>query len=65
MSTREAEKVYSLADAAEVKSVSVDTLRRAIHSTEPAKNLPAKKVGKGYGIKASDLDAWWDRQASA
>lgn len=63
--SREAEKVYDLKSAAERKSVSVDTLRRAIKSTDAQKNLPAKRVGKGYGIRASDLDAWWDRQGDA
>lgn len=61
--SREAEKVYSIAEAAELKAVSQDTIRRAIKATDATLNLPAKRPGKSYGIKASDLDAWWDRQS--
>lgn len=62
--TREAEKVYTTREAAEVKSVSEKMLTRAIKATE-GNTLDAKKVGRGYRIKASDLDDWYDRLASA
>lgn len=61
---RVAERVYDLKDAAEIKSVSRDLLLRAIKATE-GNTLPAKKVGKGYRVKASDLDAWYDRLEDA
>lgn len=61
---RTAERVYRLDEAAEVKSVSKDTLLRAIKATE-GNTLPAKRVGKGYRVKASDLDAWFDRLEDA
>jgi len=57
--TREAERVYTTAEAAGIKAVSEKTITRAIKATEPP-YLQAKKVGRGYRIKASDLDAWFD-----
>lgn len=54
-----AEKVYTLKEAAAIKSVSEDTLRRHIRATV-GNVLPAKIIGRGYRIKASDLDAWYD-----
>jgi excisionase family DNA binding protein len=36
--------------------VNQETLLRAIRSDA----LPAKKLGRGYRIKASDLTAWFD-----
>lgn len=54
-----AEKAYRLKEAAEIKGVSQDTLRRAIKATS-GNTLTAKKAGKGYLVKASDLDAWFD-----
>jgi excisionase family DNA binding protein len=36
--------------------VNQETLLRDIR----AGALPAKKLGRGYRIKASDLDAWFD-----
>lgn len=51
-----AEKVYDTAAAAEIKSVNKESLLRAIR----ADKLRAKKWGRGYRIKASDLDAWFD-----
>jgi excisionase family DNA binding protein len=59
-----AERAYTLNEAAEIKSVSRDLLLRAIKATE-GNTLPAKKVGKGYRVSASDLDAWYDRLADA
>lgn len=60
MSERVAERAYTLVEAAEIKSVSRDLLLRAIKATE-GNTLPAKKIGKGYRVSASDLDAWYDR----
>lgn len=65
MTTREAEKVYTTAEAAERKSVSQKTITRAIHQKDASKSLAAKKFGSGYRIKASDLDDWYDRLESA
>ncbi len=55
---REAEPAYTIPEAAAIKRVSPDTIRRAIHSTEPP-FLRARKIGRGYRIDASSLDAWW------
>lgn len=60
---RVAERVYDLQEVAAIKSVHPDTLKRAIKASkaEPGKPiLKAKKVGRGYRVKASDLDAWFD-----
>jgi excisionase family DNA binding protein len=57
--TREAERVYTTREAAELKRVSEKTITRAINATE-GNTLDAKRVGRGYRIKASDLDAWFD-----
>jgi excisionase family DNA binding protein len=53
---REAERAYNITEAAELKGVSPDTIRRAIRSG----TLAAKHVGRGYRIAASSLEAWWD-----
>lgn len=58
MTTTEAEAAYTIAEAAELKRVSPDLIRRAIKSTEPP-FIRAKKVGRGYRISASALDAWF------
>lgn len=63
-SQRVAERAYTLVEAAEIKSVSRDLLLRAIKATE-GNTLPAKKVGKGYRVSASDLDAWYERLEDA
>jgi excisionase family DNA binding protein len=55
----EAERAYTIDEAAELKSVSPGYIRKAIKATEGA-TLAAKKVGKGYRISASALDAWFD-----
>lgn len=51
-----AEAAYTLAEAAGLKRVSQDYIRRAIR----AGALRAKLIGKGYRINASDLEAWWE-----
>lgn len=56
---REAERAYTLDEAAALLSVSKDTLRRAIKATD-GHVLPAKLIGRGYRIRASALDAWWN-----
>jgi len=55
----EAEPAYTIPEAAAIKSVSPDYVRKAIHRTEPP-FLRAKKVGRGYRIDASALDDWWE-----
>lgn len=55
-----AQKAYTIQEAAELKRVSADLLRRAIKATEGA-TLKAKKVGRGYRISAEALEEWWDR----
>lgn len=55
---KEAERAYSIDQAAELKGVSADTIRRAIKATS-GNVLPAKRVGRGYRIAASALEAWW------
>ena len=52
------ERAYTIAEAAELKSVSPGFIRAAIKATE-GPTLAAKKVGKGYRISASALEAWW------
>lgn len=53
-----AERAYTITEAAALKSVSPDTIRRAIKATEGAV-LRAKQVGRGYRISASALEDWW------
>lgn len=59
MSLREAERAYTVPEAAVIKSVSEATLRRAIHAGV-GNTLGAKKVGRHYRIAASELDRWFD-----
>lgn len=59
MSTREAEPAYTVTEAAEIKRVSPDLIRRAIKATEGA-TLRAKNLGGRYRISASALDEWFD-----
>lgn len=61
---KQAEQVYTLAEAADIKRVSKDHLRRAIKAKE-GPILAAKIVGRGYRISASALEAWWAAQADA
>lgn len=56
---RVAERAYTLAEAAELKSVSINYLRAAIKRTD-GHGLAAKRVGKEYRITASALEAFWD-----
>lgn len=61
---KQAERAYTIVEAAELKSVSPDFVRAAIRAKE-GNTLPAKKIGRGYRITASALEAWWDRMADA
>lgn len=67
LSTRavEAERAYTINEAAEVKSVSPNLIRRAVNATEGNRIEGVKKVGRGYRIPASQLDAWFDRLEDA
>jgi excisionase family DNA binding protein len=56
VTTSTAEAAYTLSEAAGLKRVSQDYVRRAIR----AGALRAKLIGKGYRIAASDLEAWWE-----
>jgi excisionase family DNA binding protein len=55
---RQSEESYTVAQVAAMKNVSQGFVRQAIHATEGAV-LRAKKLGKGYRIDASAVDAWW------
>lgn len=55
---REAEKAYSITEVAELKGISPDFVRRAIRATS-GNVLAAKRVGRGYRISASAVEAWW------
>lgn len=57
--TVHAEEVYTVDEAAKIKRVSPTLIRRAIRATS-GNTLAAKKVGKGYRITASALDAWFN-----
>ena len=56
--TAQAEEAYTIVEAAKIKRVSPDLIRRAIKATEGA-TLKAKRIGKGYRISASALEQWW------
>lgn len=56
---KQAERAYTIAEAADLKGVSPDYIRNAIRATS-GNTLAAKKVGKGYRIAASALEAWFD-----
>ena len=69
MSTRrDAERLYTIAQAAELMSVAEGTIRAAIKATE-GNPLEAVNIGTGlqprYRIRASALDAWVSRMESA
>lgn len=66
MTTRvkEAERAYTISEVAALKSISPDYVRAAIKATE-GNTLAAVKVGRGYRISASAVEAWWDRMESA
>lgn len=53
-----AEKAYSIQEVADLKGISPDYVRRAIRATS-GNTLPAKKLGRGYRISASAVEAWW------
>lgn len=59
-----AERAYTIAQVAEIKGVSPDFVRAAIRATE-GNALAAKKIGRGYRISASAVEAWWDGMADA
>lgn len=59
VATRQAERAYTIREAAELMSVSQDTIRRAIAATE-GPHIEAKKLGNRIRIAASALDAWFD-----
>lgn len=56
---REAEVAYTVPEAAAIKRVSPDLIKRAIRATTGTP-LRAKKLGKGYRIPASALEEWFD-----
>lgn len=49
----------NMRQAAEMTGVSEDTIRRAIHATDPP-YLKAKKIGSRVSIAVKDLEAWHD-----
>lgn len=53
---RPVEQRHTPEQAAALMQVSKDFILTAIR----AGALPAKKVGKGYRIKGSDLDSWYE-----
>jgi excisionase family DNA binding protein len=57
--TAHAPLAVGLREAADLAGVSTDTVRRAIHATEPP-YLKAKRVGARFAIKVSDLEDWLD-----
>jgi excisionase family DNA binding protein len=61
---KEAERAYTIAQVAELKNVSPDYVRAAIKATG-GNVLPAVKVGRGYRISASAVEAWWAGLESA
>lgn len=65
---RDAERLYTIAQAAELASVAEGTIRAAIKATE-GNILAAKNIGTGgqprYRISASALDAWFSRMEDA
>lgn len=60
----QAEAAYTIDEAAKLKRVGPDTIRKAIKATE-GPTLKAKKVGRGYRIAASALEAWWNQLEDA
>lgn len=59
-----AQRAFSIKEAAELKGISQDTVRRAIHATEPP-FLKAKKVGAHIRIGEHDLEDWWSQLPDA
>lgn len=64
MTTSTAEEAYTISEAAAIKRVSPDLIRRAIRATE-GPTIRAKKIGKGYRIAASALEDWWNQLEDA
>jgi excisionase family DNA binding protein len=58
---RVVEQRYTPADAAALMSVNKETILRAIR----AGDLPAKRNGKSYRVKGSDLNHWYERLEDA
>jgi excisionase family DNA binding protein len=58
---RVVEQRYTPADAAALMSVNKETILRAIR----AGDLPAKRNGKSYRLKGSDLDHWYENLEDA
>lgn len=60
---KDAERWYTIAEAAALASVSDDYIRKAMNRTEPPM-LVAKNIGLGkrpsYRISATELDAFFD-----
>ncbi len=54
----EAERAYTIVEVAALKGVSPDYVRNAIRATS-GNTLAAKRVGRGYRISATAVDAWW------
>jgi len=58
-------KLMTLAEAAEQVPYEVDTLRRAVHATDPDRfphPLRAKRGSRGeFLVRSADLDDWIDR----
>lgn len=54
----EAEVAYTISEAAAIKRVSPDVIRRAIKATE-GPHIKAKMIGRGYRIPAGELDRWF------
>jgi hypothetical protein len=68
MTTKRAEEAYTINQAAAIKGVSPNHIRRAIRATE-GNTLAAKNVSSGarptYRISASALEAWWEGLSDA
>lgn len=60
----EAEKAYTIAEIAALKSVSPDYVRKSMKATE-GNVLVAKIVGREYRASATEVEAWWARMADA
>ena len=55
------ERLLTLTQAAEMTAMSVDTIRKAIRTTDPDAFPPplrAKRASKGLRVLLSDLTAW-------
>lgn len=67
--TTQAEKAYTVTEAAALKSVSRDFILAAIKRTDGkallAKNISTSSKIPNYRINASDLESWWSGLADA